>query len=172
MRGAIQISRWLHVEPKIRGVFWAALGVGVLLLGLLIGGIVLWNRLNAVLRTPVSLADAVVSFNANSANNRVGMHEPPLTVEEVISVINSKLPTLTDANERVKGIYQQIVATGQLPEGGELTAKSAYGENVEPSKDVWWINLEVPTGPHSGYGLRIRNTDTPAVTRDRSTRHQ
>jgi hypothetical protein len=26
---------------------------------------------------------------------------------------------------------------------------------------VWWINLDVPTGKNSGYGLRIRENNAP-----------
>jgi len=121
MPTAIRVSASLQVESKRRGAIRTVLGVGVLVVGLLIAAMMLWNRLHAEDRTPVFLADAVAAFNAKSATDGVGMYEPPLTVDEVISAINSKLPTLTDEKDQVKEIYEQIVATGQLPAGGELS---------------------------------------------------
>jgi hypothetical protein len=138
-------------------------GMRTMLLLVLASALLLWFGRVAYQRyNSIALRDAISAFNVRVQNNSVGKHEPPLTESEVIAAINEQLPTL-DATAHVRSIYRRIAATGRLPLDAELDEIPGYQPRNGPSRDVWWINLNVMTGPTSGYGLRIRETNDPKV---------
>jgi hypothetical protein len=108
------------------------------------------------------LADAVASFNAQYTNDPIGKFEPPLTETEIIASIRSQLPGL-QASDQVKSVYAEIVRKKRVPQGASLNSMPGYDLGNGQSYTVWWINLDVPTGKNSGYGLRIRENNSPGA---------
>jgi hypothetical protein len=118
--------------------------------------------------TSSPLADSVSAFNLRASAHPVGMHQPPITEDEIVSAIESQLRTL-DASDQVKTIYSRIARTRRLPRGASLASLASipgYIPTPGEQHTVWWINLEVMTGPKSGYGLKIRGTDNPVPPGD------
>jgi len=112
--------------------------------------------------TSTPLAESVAGFNSAASNNPVGMHEAPITEDEIVAAIRSQIPTL-DATDHVKAIYSRIARTRRLPRGAMLDSIPGYSPSAGQHYTVWWINLNVVTGPKSGYGLRIRENDNPVA---------
>ena len=110
----------------------------------------------------VPLADAVASFNAKYGNEGVGRLEPPLSEAEIIASIRSQLPRL-QASDQVKSAYAEIVRKKRIPQGASLHAMPGYSLGNGNHFTVWWINLDVPIGKNSGYGLRIRENNSPTA---------
>lgn len=114
--------------------------------------------------TSVPLADAVAAFNAKSAADSVGKHEPPLTEDEIVAAIEAQLPNL-DATDEVKSVYARIARKRRLPKDASLSSVSAYsssyGDGLGQRVTVWWIDLDIMIDASSGYTLRIRRTDQP-----------
>jgi hypothetical protein len=108
----------------------------------------------------VPLAGVVASFNSRSLEDRVGRNEPPITETEIVSAIRSQLSTLR-ASSKVKAIYADIARTRELPHDASLHSMSGWTWKDGTHYTVWWINLDVFTGPKSGYGLRIRENNQP-----------
>ena len=109
----------------------------------------------------IPLSDEVAAFNARSRTDFVGMYEPPITEDEIVTTIRERLPNL-NASNRVKGIYARIADTRRLPRGATLQSISRHRTSGEDFI-VWWINLSVMTGNNSGYGLRIRENNYPST---------
>lgn len=115
--------------------------------------------------TTIPLSQSVAAFNATASEHPVGRHEPPLTEEEIVKAIEAQLPTL-DASDKVKSIYSRIAKSRRLPLDADLDPIPGYSPSSGERYTVWWINLNVMTGPNSGYGLRIRETDNPVAADD------
>jgi len=120
------------------------------------------ERWRAYART-TRLQDAVNSFNAAATADPVGRLEPKLTVCEVLASIQRQLPMLADHGEPVASIYARIMKTKRLPAASSIYSNNGYARRVGPTKTVWWINLDVVTGPNAGFALRIRENDSPAA---------
>jgi hypothetical protein len=110
----------------------------------------------------VPLSAAVEAFNDRAAEDPVGKLEPKLTEDEVISSIQSQLPTLA-ASSQVKTIYSRIARRRRLPLGASLDSIPGYSPALGQQYTVWWINLDVMTGKKAGFGLRIRETNHPSA---------
>ena len=121
--------------------------------------------------TSTPLEAAVSAFNTRAGLDPIGKHEPPLSGDEVVAAIQRRVPTL-GAGPRVKAIYSRIARTRRLPRGASLSSNTTYatGNGLGKTEQftVWWVNLDVMTGPQIGYSLRIRETDDPVVTLSRS----
>jgi hypothetical protein len=114
----------------------------------------------------VPLSNAVASFNERAREDPVGKLEPLLTEDEVISAIESQLPTLK-ASRQVKEIYGRIARTRRLPARATIDAMPGFGSGPA-QKVVWWINLDVMASKTTGYGLRIRATNDPVAASQRA----
>jgi hypothetical protein len=112
--------------------------------------------------TSTPLSASVDAFNVLARTDAVGKHEPPLTEDEIVTAIETQLPTLK-ASHQVKAIFARIARTRRLPRGALLNSIPGYEPVAGKRYTVWWINLDVMTGPTSGYGLRIRETDNPVA---------
>ncbi len=104
----------------------------------------------------VSLAEAVKQFNAEAAKDRFGKSQPPLTENEVLTAIRGWDRSSTPASDDVFATYQTIAETGQLPAGSKLRFTTRWTTD-RLDFDVWWIDLDVETGPKQGYTFRIRD---------------
>ncbi|MDA8564177.1 hypothetical protein N9L06_06990, partial [Mariniblastus sp.] len=113
-------------------------------------------------QTTIPLAESVATFNETASKDRVGMHEPPITEDEIFTAIKSALPNIK-ASDQVKAIYSRIVRTRRLPNSSSLNSISGYSPVSGENQQVWWINLDVMTEPSSGYALRIRETSNPVA---------
>jgi hypothetical protein len=78
----------------------------------------------------------------------------------MVNAIRSQLPALRASN-KVKAIYADIARTRELPHDASLHSMSGWTWKDGTHYTVWWINLDVFTGPKSGYGLRIRENNQP-----------
>jgi len=110
----------------------------------------------------VPLADFVATFNAAYAHDDVGQFEPALTEAEVLTAIRVQLANL-QASDQVKSIYARILRTQRVPQNASLDAMTRYSHSNASHFTVWWINLEVKTGANRGYGLRIRENNSPVA---------
>ncbi|WP_428303691.1 hypothetical protein [Lacipirellula sp.] len=106
----------------------------------------------------VSLADAVVSFNASSKDSPVGQHEPRLTEAEILAAIQAQLPTLPDS---VNPLFADVLRTRSIPQGSTISGLDEWGSQEAGYSTVWWINFSLNTGEGSGYALRIRHNNDP-----------
>ena len=106
----------------------------------------------------VPLSIAVSRFNIEASLDDVGVHQPPLTVKEVLAAISATLPTLNDAPS-TKAIFARIVTTQQIPVTAKLYFTTTYDSGNGAQRKVWWINLDVMTGKRTGYSLRIRDAN-------------
>jgi len=145
------LTRW-RLQFGLRFLFFSIAAVALLIWG---------SRRLYDWYTSIPLADAVASFNSKAQADSVGRLEPPLTEDEVVTAIESQLPTL-DASRQVKSIYREIVRTRRVPRRGSLEAMPGFGSGPS-QKVVWWINLDLMTNKNTGYGLRIRATDDPVA---------
>jgi len=112
--------------------------------------------------TSVPLSEAVADFNSVASRHEVGKHEPPITEKEIVTAIESQLTNLA-ASAHVKDLYERFVRTHRLPRGARLDSISGSGSSSGEDRTVWWINLDVMTGPKSGYAMRIRETMNPVA---------
>lgn len=115
--------------------------------------------------TSTPLAESVFAFNARAKLDPIEMHEPPITEDEIVLAIESQLPTL-DASDYVKAVSSRIARTRRLPRGASLDSIPGYMPSPGHRYTVWWINLNIITGPKSGYAMRIRETDNPVAAGD------
>jgi hypothetical protein len=127
---------------------------------------VLWVAVALLVADPASadektrtktLAEAVKEFNQRAQKDAIGKDQPALTEDEVIAAIRGWIrkegPPATD---EVYKIYQTIADTRKLPEGAELSFIKRWLRK-QYSFDVWWVDLEIRTGPNTGYTFRIRD---------------
>jgi hypothetical protein len=121
---------------------------------LTVAGIDIYERYHSI-----PLSETIDKVNASIQNHSNEVIEKPLTEEEVIRAIESQLPTLDDASEQVKSILRKIVSSRKMPERGTLTFFPIGSPPADDSGRIWCINLEFQTGPTSGYGLQLRQTD-------------
>ena len=110
--------------------------------------------------TSIPLDETVAAFNSMANKHPVGKHEPPITEDEIVDAIESQLPNL-DASDQIQAIYKRIARTRRLPRGTQLSTVSSFVPSQGENYTVWWVNLVVMTGPQSGYGMRIRETNSP-----------
>src|SRR5262249_53691656 len=105
----------------------------------------------------VTLADAVKEFNRRAQDDATGKTQPALTEDEVIAAIRRWDREEEPVTDDIWKAYQAIADTKNLPEGAtfEFITKCLGLNNHE--FDVWWINLEINTGPDTGYGFRVRH---------------
>jgi hypothetical protein len=105
-----------------------------------------------------SLSDAVKAFNQRAAADAIGKNQPALTDDEVVAAIRGWIREQGPAaSDEVYKIYQTIADTKKLPEGASLTFLTRWPGFNNYDFDVWWIDLEIKTGPRSGYSFRIRD---------------
>jgi hypothetical protein len=148
----------------------AAFGVALFLLAVLAAqavyrgaqAYIAWRRSAIPVKT-VPLDDVVAQFNTDAANDPVGQLEPPLTADEVVGAIRRQLPNL-NASPQVVEMLRRIAQTRTLPVDAKVHADSGYTIRGTTSV-VWWINLDLVTGPNTGYGLRIRENNSPRAAR-------
>jgi len=108
---------------------------------------------------PISLKEAVATFNAITAKYGVGKSELPLTEEEVVAAIRGWVPEQEShpPSKKVYEEYQKIGATGKLPKGAHFTLITGSTGYKGYDFDVWWIDLYVETGGEKQHVFRIRN---------------
>jgi hypothetical protein len=121
---------------------------------LTVAGIQVYERYHSF---PIS--EAIDKVNASILNNSNEVIETPVTEEEVIRAIESKLPTLNDASEQVKSILRRIVSSRRIPERGTLDFFPIGHAPADGSGRIWIISLVFYTSEKAGYGLHIRETD-------------
>ena len=107
-------------------------------------------------RTSIPLSQAVDAFNMCTEESGP-QYGDPLSEDEVVTAIESQLPTL-NANAQVTAILTRI----RIPNDASFEAfRVTEGPTATRSSNakLWGINLTIMTGPKSGYGLRIRETE-------------
>ncbi len=107
--------------------------------------------------TSIQLSDAVDAFNSKSSEWPKNTPWKPLTVEEIVTAIESQIPTLK-AEESTITAYRTIARTLRIPRTAQLSGFQAGNNETH-----WAINLDIMTGPNSGYGLRIRESGQPTI---------
>jgi hypothetical protein len=161
------LFNWLGDEngdkrPRLKFSLRTMLGVVFIIALLLWGGRAIYDFWNT--RPTVNLADVVREFNASAPNDPVGELQPALSVDEVLSSIQEKLPTLGAIPEK-KRLYEQIVGTSQAPIHTRIRSISGYNDGHGPTKAVWWIDIDVPGNGGRLYDLRVRENNNPIVSR-------
>jgi hypothetical protein len=106
---------------------------------------------------PVTLADAVKSFNQMAKKNAIGKDQPALTGDEVVAAIRGWVREQVPATDEVYKVYQTIADTKELPEGARLRFTTKWIGFNNHEFDVWWIDLDVKTGAKTMYTFRIRD---------------
>jgi hypothetical protein len=110
----------------------------------------------------IPLSDEVARFNAQRTAASDGVSEPPLTSEEVLTSIQSHLPTFA-SNPSLQAVFKRIQLTKQLPMKSRIYLLNGFPTDIEPPIRLWWINLEVPLGNGRDYTLTIRERNYPVV---------
>lgn len=106
----------------------------------------------------VTLAEAVKEFNRRAREDATGKTQPALTEDEVVAAIRGWDREEEPVTDDIYKAYQAIADTRKLPAGAALEfITRCWGRNDPYEFDVWWINLEIMTGPDTGYGFRIRH---------------
>lgn len=110
--------------------------------------------------TSIPLSQAVDRFNAQAESTTPG-YGAPLTEDEIVEAIENQLPTL-NASTPVRSALSRIARTRRFPNNAALddfpiAVPSGTGT---ASIQRWAINLDVMTGPKSGFALRIRETSS------------
>ena len=104
-----------------------------------------------------SLSDAVKQFNAKAAKDPIGAKEPPLTEDEVVAAIRGWIRSETKVDDKTYATYIMIINSRKLPEGASLGFTTGWSGYHGYDFTVWWIDLNVKTGPRTGYTYRIRS---------------
>jgi len=106
----------------------------------------------------VTLAEAVKGFNRRAQEDATGKTQPPLTEDEVVAAIRGWDREEEPVTDDIYTAYQAIADTRKLPARAALYfITRCWGLNDPYEFDVWWINLEIWTGPDMGYAFRIRH---------------
>jgi hypothetical protein len=107
----------------------------------------------------IPLSDEVGRFNARKNATSDGVAEPPLTVGEVMTSIQSQLPNL-NSNPSNRAVFEKIQKTGRLPVGSRLELVESASSRTGSVRQAWWIDLTVRASS-GGYALRVRETALP-----------
>jgi hypothetical protein len=107
--------------------------------------------------TVPTLADAVKEFNQRAQKDATGKDQPALTEDEVAAAIRGWIRERVPATDEVYKVYQTIADTKKLPEGATLTFTTKWSGFNKHEFDVWWVDLNIKTGPDTGYTFRIRD---------------
>jgi hypothetical protein len=105
----------------------------------------------------VTLAEAVREFNQRAQNDATGKTQPPLTEDEAVAAIRGWIRRQVSATDDVYRVYQTIADTKKLPEGATLTFTTGWSGFNGYEFDVWWVDLNIKTGPSTGYTFRLRD---------------
>ena len=104
-----------------------------------------------------TLAEAVKEFNERAQKNPTGMTQPVLTEDEAVAAIRGWIREQAPATDDVYKSYQVIADTKQLPEGATLTFTTTWSPFNGQELDVWWVNVNLKTGPNTGFTFRLRD---------------
>jgi hypothetical protein len=104
-----------------------------------------------------TLADAVKEFNQRAQKDATGKDQPALTEDEVVAAIRGWIREKVPATDEVYKVYQTIADTKKLPEGAALRFTTKWSGFNNHEFDVWWVDLDIKTGPKTGYTFRIRD---------------
>jgi len=107
--------------------------------------------------TGLKLADEVKKFNDRARFDPIGEKQSPLTVDEVVAAIRGWIRKTVPVDDNVYEEYLRIAETKMLPEGATLTQCTSWAGYNNHVFDVWWIDLNIKLGEHSGYTFRIRD---------------
>jgi len=106
---------------------------------------------------PVSLAQAIETFNAEAAADPVGRAQPPLTEEEVVAAIRAAKPEKDSAVfEELFRALKRIAETRVLPPKAEFATMTLWDPGEAFVYDVWWVRIEMPKEDGGGYSMPIR----------------
>jgi hypothetical protein len=134
-----------------------------LLLGAVAGAATVGGPAAARAQDERSLQDAVAAFNERAQKNPVGPTRPPLTDEEVVAAIRGWIREQVQVTDEVFAVYERIADTGRLPKGAEIRFTTGWTGYRGYDFDVWWIDLDISTGPNTGYTYRIRDQNAGAA---------
>jgi hypothetical protein len=104
-----------------------------------------------------TLAYAVKEFNQQAQADATGKDQPALTTDEAVAAIRGWIRERVLATDEVYKVYQTIADTGRLPQGATLSFCTSWTGFNNHEFDVWWIDLNIKTGPDKGYTFRIRD---------------
>ena len=105
----------------------------------------------------ITLAEAVKEFNQRAQNAATGKTQPPLTEDEAVAAIRGWIRERVPATDDVYQVYQTIADTRMLPEGATLRFTTGWSGFNGHDFDVWWVDLNIKTGPNTGYTFRLRD---------------
>ena len=103
------------------------------------------------------LAEAVKEFNERAQKNPTGKTQPALSEDEAVAAIRGWIREQAPATDDVYKSYQVIADTKKLPEGATLTFTTMWSPFNGQEFDVWWVNLNLKTGPNTGFTFRLRD---------------
>ena len=102
-----------------------------------------------------SLEKGVDEFNKKAGKDPIGKFEPPLSASEVVAAIRAWDRQKIPVDDETFSLFEEIVRTGQLPLGSTIDSTTNWSTG-EFNYQVWWIDLNLRTGPNRGYTYRIR----------------
>ena len=105
---------------------------------------------SVVVVEPSTLDDAVVRFNTLAVENVIGAQQSALDSEEIIGAIR-RWPNNLEIDDALKNKFDNIVKTGQMPNGSEIQFHTILLSG-DYHFTVWWIDLKI-----DGYRFRIRD---------------
>jgi hypothetical protein len=150
--------------PRAKARNWLGICLGLVLLAVVGAAAIYWGMQPVIAWyasvTTLSLDSVVARFNESASNDPVGRLEPPLTSDEVVAAIRQQLPTLRASPQVIK-ILRRIEQSRTLPTDATFHADSGYTTRAKGTQIVWWINLDLVTGKNAGYGLRVRENNSP-----------
>lgn len=101
------------------------------------------------------LGAAVRRFNQESSSHHIGMHQLPLTEEEVIAAIHCWDPP-HKRNDEARATYSELAESRTFPLGARIYSRETYDCNKHVIT-VWWIYLNLKIGQGREYAFRIRD---------------
>lgn len=116
-----------------------------------------WATLVTAEESTRSLASAVEQFNREAQSDTIGKRQPALTEAEIVAAIRGWIREQIPVSDEIYLTYQKIAETKQLPKDATLSFTTRWTGYRAYDFNVWWVDLEVMTGPNSGYGFRIRD---------------